>query len=142
MKVVISRFNPETDSEPHFETYEVSVSEGARVLNVLDAVHDTIDASLGYRHCCRGGQCGSCAVRVNGEPALACMQEAKDGDIIEPLSLPRIRDLIVDIAPAIAQMAWLNTGSCFECSHVTADDIEEIKPLRECILLARGSCPS
>ena len=144
MKVVISRFNPETDSEPHFETYEVSVSEGARVLNVLDAVHDTIDASLGYRHCCRGGQCGSCAVRVNGEPALACMQEAKDGDIIEPLSLPRIRDLIVDIAPAIAQMAWLNTGSCFECSHVTADDIEEIKPLRECIecFSCISSCPA
>ncbi|MBP3444119.1 MAG: (2Fe-2S)-binding protein, partial [Methanocorpusculaceae archaeon] len=85
MKVSISRFNPETDAEPHFETYDVTVREGARVLNVLDAVRDECDPSLSYRHCCRGGQCGSCAVRVNGEPALACMQEAKDGDIIEPL---------------------------------------------------------
>ena len=144
MRVTISRFNPEKDLEPHLETYDVSVSEGARVLNVLDAVHDTIDASLGYRHCCRGGQCGSCAVRVNGEPALACMHEAKEGDIIEPLNLPRIRDLIVDIAPAIAQMAWLNTGSCLECSHVTTDDIEEIKPLRECIecFSCISSCPA
>ena len=144
MKVTISRFNPETDAEPHRETYEVTVREGARILNVLDAVRDEIDPSLSYRHCCRGGQCGSCAVRVNGEPALACMQEAKDGDLIEPLNLPLIRDLITDIAPAIAQMAWLNTGSCRECSYVTAEAIEEINPLRECIecFSCLSSCPA
>ena len=144
MKVTISRFNPETDAEPHRETYEVTVREGARILNVLDAVRDEIDPSLSYRHCCRGGQCGSCAVRINGEPALACMQEAKDGDLIEPLNLPLIRDLITDIAPAIAQMAWLNTGSCRECSYVTAEAIEEINPLRECIecFSCLSSCPA
>ena len=144
MKVTISRFNPETDSEPHHETYEVTVRKGARILNVLDAVRDEIDPSLSYRHCCRGGQCGSCAVRVNGEPALACMQEAKDGDLIEPLNLPLIRDLVTDIAPAIAQMAWLNTGSCRECSYVTAEAIEEINPLRECIecFSCLSSCPA
>ena len=144
MKVTISRFNPETDAEPHRETYEVTVREGARILNVLDAVRDEIDPSLSYRHCCRGGQCGSCAVRVNGEPALACMQEAKDGDLIEPLNLPLIRDLVTDIAPAIAQMAWLNTGSCRECSYVTAEAIEEINPLRECIecFSCLSSCPA
>ena len=144
MKVSISRFNPETDAEPHFETYDVTVREGARVLNVLDAVRDECDPSLSYRHCCRGGQCGSCAVRVNGEPALACMQEAKDGDIIEPLNLPRIRDLVTDIAPAIAQMAWLSAGECRDCSYVTAGDVEEISPLRECIecFSCLSSCPA
>ena len=144
MKVTIARFNPETDAEPHQETYEVAVRKGARVLNVLDAVRDEIDPSISYRHCCRGGQCGSCAVRVNGEPALACMQEAKEGDLIEPLNLPLIRDLVTDIAPAIAQMAWLNAGDCLNCSHVSAEDIEEISPLRECIecFSCLSSCPA
>jgi len=144
MKVTISRFNPDTDAVPHLETYAVTVREGARVLNVLDAVCDEIDSSLSYRHCCRGGQCGSCAVRVNGEPVLACMQEAKDGDIIEPLNLPRIRDLVTDIAPAIAQMAWLNSGTCWDCTHVAAEDIEAVAPLRECIecFSCLSSCPA
>ncbi|MDO5846316.1 MAG: fumarate reductase (CoM/CoB) subunit TfrB [Methanocorpusculum sp.] len=134
MKVRISRFDPQKDSEPHIETYDVTVSAGARVLNVLDAVRDTIDPALGYRHCCRGGQCGSCAVRVNGEPVLACMHEAADGDLVEPLNLPRIRDLITDIAPVIARLAWLNSGDdCGACHLVTADDVEAMKPLRECI---------
>lgn len=148
MKVTISRFDPDVDAAPHYETYDVSVLEGARVLNVLDAVHD-IDPTLGYRHCCRGGQCGSCAVHVNGEPVLACMHEARDGDVIEPLNLPRIRDLITDIAPVIAKMAWLSTdslssGTCGECHHVTKDDIEAIKPLRECIecLSCISTCPA
>lgn len=134
------------DSLPHVEIYEVSVLEGARVLNVLDAVHDTIDPTLGYRECCRGGQCGSCAVRVNGEPKLACMEEAKEDDLIEPLELPIIRDLITDIAPVMAQLAWMNSGdsnaNC--CSYVTHEEIEKIKPLRECIecYSCISSCPS
>ncbi len=131
MKVTISRFDPDTGEPPKFVEYDVSVKEAARVLNVLDAVRDTIDPGFAYRHCCRGGQCGSCAVRVNGEPVLACMQEAREGDVIEPLELPRIRDLVTDIAPVMAQMAWMNLGC--DCTPVTQEEIEEIKPLRECI---------
>lgn len=142
MKVTISRFDPTTDKEPHFVEYEVPVNKSSRVLNVLDAVRDTIDATFAYRHCCRGGQCGSCAVRVNGEPVLACMQEAHEGDVIEPLDLPRIRDLVTDIAPVIAQIAWMN-GGC-DCPPVTQENIEEIKPLRECIecYSCISSCPA
>lgn len=129
MKVTVSRFSPE--SGEWTETYDVAVLEGARILNVLDAIHDTVDATLAYRSCCRAGQCGSCAVRVNGEPVLACQKEAHDGDVIEPLNLPRIADLVTDIAPVMAQMAWLAAGN--ECSFVKRSEIETIKPLRECI---------
>ncbi|MDO5845144.1 MAG: fumarate reductase (CoM/CoB) subunit TfrB [Methanocorpusculum sp.] len=143
MKVTVSRFDPACDADPHFETYEVAVADKARVLNVLDAVRDTKDATLAYRHCCRGGQCGSCAIRVNGEPVLACMQEAADGDVIEPLDLPRIRDLVTDIAPVIANLAWLN-GAENVCSFVSHDNVEEIKPLRECIecFSCISACPA
>lgn len=148
MKACISRFDPAADTAPHTETYDVHVEDGARVLNVLDAVRDKIDPTLGYRHCCRAGQCGSCAVRVNSEPVLACMEEAHNGDLIEPLELPRIRDLITDIAPVMAQIAWLNPGMSEVCSpacgDVTHEVIEEIKPLRECIecYSCISSCPA
>lgn len=143
MKIRISRFDPETDAGPHVESYEVVVREGARVLNVLDMVRDTIDPTLAYRHCCRGGQCGSCAVRVNGEPVLACMEEAHENDLIEPLEIPRIRDLVTDIAPVMAQIAWLNPGE-FEGAGLTQESVEEIKPLRECIecYSCISSCPA
>lgn len=146
MRVRISRFDPEVDASAHVEIYDVPVADGARVLNVLDAVRDGIDPTLGYRHCCRAGQCGSCAVRVNGEPVLACMEEAREGDLIEPLELPRIRDLITDIAPVMAQIAWLNPGADVpSCGcDVTHETIEEIKPLRECIecYSCVSSCPA
>lgn len=148
MKVRISRFDPAVDTAAHEEEYTVHIEAGARVLNVLDAVCDTIDPTLGYRHCCRAGQCGSCAVRVNGEPVLACMEEARDGDLIEPLELPRIRDLITDIAPVMAQIAWMSPGTEGETMScgcgVTHETIEEIKPLRECIecYSCISSCPA
>ena len=75
MLVTIARFDPVSDPEPRYEQYTVEVNEGARILNVLQAVH-LQDPTLAFRSSCRAGQCGSCAIRVNGEPALACMEEA------------------------------------------------------------------
>ena len=71
LTIRILRFDPEKDTESHWQTYTVKVNNGARVLHVLHAIHDTIDPTLAYRYSCGSGQCGSCAVRVNGEPVLA-----------------------------------------------------------------------
>ncbi len=85
----IERFDPETDPAPHIETYTVEINEGARVLHALHAVREQCDPSLGYRYCCgSGGQCGSCTVRVNDEPVLACMHEAYDGMAVAPAEPP------------------------------------------------------
>ncbi|HJJ27974.1 MAG TPA: succinate dehydrogenase/fumarate reductase iron-sulfur subunit [Methanocorpusculum sp.] len=121
--------------------YAVSVNEGARILNVLEAIKEK-HPDFSYRSCCRAGQCGSCAVRVNGEPVLACMTEAHEGDVIEPLNLPVISDLVTDIAPVIAKLAWMASGE--ECSLVRKTDVEEIKELRECIecFSCVSACPA
>ncbi|HJJ47460.1 MAG TPA: succinate dehydrogenase/fumarate reductase iron-sulfur subunit [Methanocorpusculum sp.] len=135
MKVTVFR------SKTGLTDYEVHVTDGARILNVLEAVKE-IQPDFSYRSCCRAGQCGSCAVRVNGEPVLACMTEAHDGDVIEPLNLPVISDLVTDIAPVIAKLAWLVSGE--ECSLVRKTDVEDIKELRECIecFSCISSCPA
>jgi fumarate reductase (CoM/CoB) subunit B len=142
LTVKVQRFDPGREEEPHLETYTVEVNEGARVLHVLHAIHDEIDPTLQYRYCCGSGQCGSCAVRVNGEPELACMKEAEDGMVIEPLRLPIIRDLCVDLAPLLEKMAQIIPPE--EAELPSKEEIEAIKPLRDCIecLACVSECPA
>jgi fumarate reductase (CoM/CoB) subunit B len=141
ISVRVSRFNPETDAEPRLEPWTVEVEEGARVLNVLDAIHAR-DPTLAYRSSCRAGQCGSCAVRVNGEPVLACTEEAHDGMIIEPLDLPVIRDLLVDLVTGISHIPRIHTGGGDIIPK--QEEIAQIKPLRDCIecLSCVSICPA
>jgi succinate dehydrogenase / fumarate reductase iron-sulfur subunit len=76
------------------------------VLEAILQARDRFDGSIGIRCSCRQAICGSCGIRVNGEPALAChthldaaKRGAKDGVIeIEPMgNMPVIKDLIVDM---------------------------------------------
>ncbi len=64
------------------------------------------DGSIGIRCSCRAAICGSCGVRINGEPGLAChthldnaKASSKDGVIeVEPMgNMPVIKDMIVDM---------------------------------------------
>ncbi|PKL65858.1 MAG: succinate dehydrogenase [Methanomicrobiales archaeon HGW-Methanomicrobiales-3] len=140
--VRIRRFDPEKDKESHLETYTVKVNDGARVLNVLHAIHDTLDPTLSYRYSCASGQCGSCAVLVNGEPVLACMEEATDTMTVEPLNLPVKKDLITDLVPRLAGMAHLMPKD--KPVVPAKEDIDAIKPLRDCIecLACVSVCPA
>ena len=140
--VRVSRFDPDTDKLPRFERYTVKVNEGARVLNVLHAIHDEIDPTLSYRYSCASGQCGSCAVRVNGEPVLACMEEARDGITIEPLNLDVKKDLVTDLVPRLEQIASLVPKK--ETVMPKKADIDAMKPLKDCIecLCCVSACPA
>jgi fumarate reductase (CoM/CoB) subunit B len=140
--IKVSRFDPARDPAPRLQTYTVTVNDGARVLHVLHAIHDGIDPTLAYRYCCGSGQCGSCAVRVNGEPVLACMEEAEDGIVIEPLKLPVKKDLVVDLLPALAALPPLRPKE--DLVMPTKEQIDAIKPLRSCIecLACLSVCPA
>ncbi len=140
--VKVRRYDPEHDTASHLETYTVPVHDGARVLHVLHAIHNECDPTLSYRYCCGSGQCGSCAVRVNGEPVLACMEEAHNSSIIEPLNLPVKKDLVVDLLPKLETIAALQP--CVERVIPTKTEIDTIKPLRDCIecLACVSICPA
>lgn len=129
--VKVYRFDPASDSSGRLEPYTVQVNDGARVLHALHAIHDSIDPTLSYRFCCGSGQCGSCAVRVNGEPVLACMEEIQDGMVIEPLNLPVQKDLCVDLNQNLNAIAHLLPAA--EPVMPTKEQIDAIKPLRSCI---------
>ncbi len=95
------------------------------MLDAILKVRDEIDGSVGIRCSCQQAICGSCGVRMNGKPGLACnthldeaaarmhgsgwnaSEEEGDGDgngtsagviEVEPMgNIPVIRDLIVDM---------------------------------------------
>jgi len=138
----VYRYDPSVDAEPHLEEYTVRVNEGARVLHALHAIRNEHDPTLAYRYCCGSGQCGSCAVKVDGTPALACMTEARDGMTVEPLDLPVLKDLMVDMEPVIAKIARICPAPDAELPE--REVIAAIKPLRDCIecLCCVSACPA
>jgi len=142
LTVKVYRYDPGCESEPRYQTYKVSVNEGARVLHVLHTIHDELDPTLSYRYSCASGQCGSCAVRINGEPVLACTEEARDNITIEPIHLPVKKDLIVDLLPTLDAIASLRPKE--ETVLPTKADIDAMKPLKDCIecLCCVSVCPA
>jgi succinate dehydrogenase / fumarate reductase, iron-sulfur subunit len=99
----VRRFNPETDSAPHYETYQVPANPMDRVLDLLHYVKWNIDGSLTFRRSCAHGICGSDAMLINGANRLACkvlVRELGDQITVEALrGLPLAKDLVVDMEP-------------------------------------------
>jgi succinate dehydrogenase / fumarate reductase iron-sulfur subunit len=102
----IRRYNPESGDAPYWGEYDVEMDEHRSVLEAILTVKDREDGSIGIRCSCRAAICGSCGVRVNGKPMLACnthvgwaSDHSKDGSItVEPMgNMPVIKDLIVDM---------------------------------------------
>jgi len=84
--------------------YEVKYRKGMTVLDALTEVREGQDSSLGYRHSCRMGICGSCGMTIDGLPTLACQTQVsslnKETISVEPLhNMTVVRDLVVDILP-------------------------------------------
>ncbi len=104
LTVRISRYDPERDDGPHWETYHVEADPMDRVLDVLLRIKWDQDDTLALRCSCAHGVCGSDAMRINGFNRLACKTLVRtleeDTLSIEPLlALPVIKDLIVDLKP-------------------------------------------
>jgi succinate dehydrogenase / fumarate reductase iron-sulfur subunit len=96
----IRRFNPETDAEPHWESYDLEADPTDRVLDLLHQVKWYQDGTLTFRRSCAHGVCGSDAMLINGRNRLACATLVRDaGERIEVeamRALPLVKDLLVD----------------------------------------------
>lgn len=148
IEVKISRYDPGKDEKPHLETYQIDKKEKMKVLDALNSINEEYDAQISYRYSCRAGQCGSCAVKVNGETVLACKAEIENGDLIEPLDFNVIKDLVVDRIPIDSRVKELNLfiDDCnvYTCPAViNPEELENSRKLRSCIecLSCLSSCP-
>src|SRR5436305_417010 len=114
----IRRYDPQSGEAAYWEDHTVEMGEKKSVLDAILKVKDDEDGSIGIRCSCQQAICGSCGVRMNGKPGLACnthLQEAaarghgtgwnppEEGHVqevitVEPMgNMPVIRDLIVDM---------------------------------------------
>lgn len=106
----VRRYDPNSPTGPYWQEQTVELEEHRSVLEGLLQIKALYDGSLAVRCSCRSAICGSCGVRINGEPGLACkthLNEArafseaigKGGVIeVEPLgNMPVIKDLVVDM---------------------------------------------
>lgn len=150
----VRRFDPDTDTKPHYQTYRLAVSRGTTVLEALLNIQRQQDGSLSFRYSCRGAVCGSCAMTINGRPTLACrtqvMALAPGPITVEPLPhLPVLKDLVVDMAPFWdkyrAVRPWLTPGDAPSVRErpMTPDHQRKVEPFANCVLCAvcYGVCP-
>jgi succinate dehydrogenase / fumarate reductase iron-sulfur subunit len=116
----IRRYDPNSGQAAYWDEHTVELDASRSVLDAILKVRDEVDGSVGIRCSCQQAICGSCGVRMNGKPGLACnthlgvAAERKwrtaavgggNGDQgqpnvieIEPMgNIPVIRDLIVDM---------------------------------------------
>ncbi|MBZ0093926.1 MAG: succinate dehydrogenase iron-sulfur subunit [Sulfuricella sp.] len=154
MKFSIYRYNPETDSRPHMQDFELDVDAGNMML--LDAILllKAQDETLSVRRSCREGVCGSDAMNINGRNGLACvtpLSGLRQPIELRPLpGLPVVRDLVVDLSQFYKQYRSIkpylvNNEPEPEIERLQSpEDREKLDGLYECILCACCStaCPS
>jgi len=100
----VFRYDPFINSEPWVQLYFIAnESHSSMLLDNLFYLKNEKDESLSFRRSCREGICGSCAMNINGENALACLYIMKEhlnvlnNEVrIFPLPhMPVVKDLIV-----------------------------------------------
>jgi succinate dehydrogenase / fumarate reductase iron-sulfur subunit len=102
----IRRFDPESGEAAYWDEHTIELEPHRSVLEGILQAKALFDGSIGIRCSCRAAICGSCGVRINGQPGLACHTHldkaeaaSRDGVIeIEPMgNMPILKDLIVDM---------------------------------------------
>ncbi len=149
----IKRFNPKKDVRPYYQEYKLTVTKGMTILEALQFIKDEIDPTLAFRAFCRSAICGSCAIKVNGFPKLACktqvfteLDKFKTSLLtLEPLdNMEVIRDLIVDWDGAFEKMKELKPylipdpkvvpDTLDEETRVYPEELKKYDKFTDCIL--------
>jgi succinate dehydrogenase / fumarate reductase iron-sulfur subunit len=68
----IRRYSPESGEAAHWDDFAIELDGHRSVLDGILQAKDRTDGSIGIRCSCRAAICGSCGVRINGKPNLAC----------------------------------------------------------------------
>ena len=99
----VYRSNKANGDMARFDKFDVPTQRWTTVLDALLYAKAYKDTSIGIRYSCRMASCGSCGMKINGRPRLACYTNISEleSDVIscEPLSnFPLIRDLVTDFS--------------------------------------------
>lgn len=104
----IKRYDPDS-RKSWVQNYELEAGKILRFTDVFRKINNELDQTLAWNSSCEHAQCGTCAVKVNGKPLLACELLVENAVAyfgttlfkVEPITVaPVVRDLIVDIEQA------------------------------------------
>ncbi len=149
IKVNILRQDPENGEKAHLESYNVQEMDKMKILDALNYINKEYNANIAYRCSCRAGQCGSCALKMNGQVVLACKAEIVDDALLEPLDFDVIKDLVVDRSKfddKVDELDLFLSGDCIipDCPAImNPDEYADTKKIRSCIecLSCISACP-
>ena len=104
----IHRYDPDTQRS-WIQEYQLEAGRILRFVDLFRRINDEQDPTLAWNSSCEHGQCGTCSVKVNGKPLLACELLVENAVeyfgtttfTIEPLEItPAVRDLVIDTEKA------------------------------------------
>lgn len=159
MRLRVQRFNPTVDRKPRLEEFTVPRKEGMTVLEAILHARDYEDHSIAVRFSCRQASCGSCGMKINGIPRLACytpVDELKTDTVtVQPMdNFPIVKDLATDLTGFFQKhkdiIPRIVRSDTDEMEKPTADflmapkDLEAILQFTYCIKcgLCTSSCPT
>jgi len=111
----ILRYDPSAKKR-WVQQYSLQAGGIQRFTDLFRKINAEQDPTLAWNSSCEHGQCGSCAVKLNGRPLLACellVANAVEAFgtsqfYIEPITVgPVARDLVVDLEPAYERVESL-----------------------------------
>jgi succinate dehydrogenase / fumarate reductase iron-sulfur subunit len=108
----IKRYDPDR-RKSWIQEYKLKAGRILRFTDLFRKINDELDSTLAWNSSCEHAQCGTCAVKVNGKPLLACELLVENAVQyfgspvfkIEPITVaPVVRDLVVDLEQAYANV--------------------------------------
>jgi len=154
----ISRYNPKINNESKFDEFKIPYQRWTTVLDAILEVKKHLDHSVAVRYSCRQASCGSCGMKINGRPALACFTKISElnSDVItiEPMNnFPIIRDLAVSFERMFSTHKKIKPYIINEVSEInpgtkeflqTPQDVEKYIQFSNCIKcgLCNSACPT
>lgn len=100
----VHRYNPD-DNRHWVQSYEINAGRIMRFVDLFRKINDEQDPTLAWGSSCEHGQCGTCSMKVNSKPLLACELLVENAVnyfkttvfTVEPLDVaPVVRDLVID----------------------------------------------
>jgi succinate dehydrogenase / fumarate reductase iron-sulfur subunit len=155
----VARQNPTTKSAKTYQEFTVPYEPGMTVLSALLHAKEFSDHSLGIRYSCRMASCGSCGMKINGLPKLACYTQISELPAatitVEPLDhYPLVRDLVTDfdgffdkhkaVLPFLIRKGPAAQGSPTSEFKQSAEELEGFLQFSYCIKcgLCNAACPT
>lgn len=128
--------------------YDVEVTEGMVVLDVINKIAAEQANDLAVRWNCKAGKCGSCSMEINGIPRLSCMTRMNifsetETITVTPLkTFPVIKDLVTDVSWNFEQNKRIkpftpgkkNKDGKYVMYQADVDRVQEFRKCIECYL--------